>query len=205
MAKYCVFDSTNMRATHFAERIFDCVSDEDIENGTFGYLGELADRNIYKFVKGAKDGEAVVVVNQPAWTEDTCRTSNQRRDKFIIPAGTPFRVFAVHEGDEFGITIEGISSATQNIVGSETDFAANDVFLTIGTDGKLVASTTAPAVASGDDVVELDGSTTTGQAAFVPMVARIERKRMMGATLVTPLREYGYANAMYEARIKVLA
>ena len=174
-----------MRAVHFAERIFDCVADEEIENGTFGYMGELVDRNIYKFKKGTKEGATVVVVNQPAWTEDTCRTSNQRRDKFVIPAGTPFRVFVVHEEDEFGITIEGISADTQNIVADETDFAANDVFLTIGADGKLVASN-----ASTDGAV---------------MEARVERKRMLGATLVTPLREYGYANAMYEARIKVLA
>lgn len=187
MPKYTVFESTNMRAVHFAERIFDCVCNEPVENGTFGYFEELADgySNVYKFVKGTKEGVPVVVANNPAWNEDTCRIPNQRRDQYIIPAGTVFRAFALHEGDEFGITIEGVSSATQSIVAEQTDFAANDVFLTVGTDGKLVAS----------------GTSTDGAA----MEARVERKRMIGATLVTGVREYGYANAMYEARIKVLA
>ena len=187
MAKYTVFESTNLRAVHFAERIFDCVAGEDIENGTFGYFEELADgySHIYKFVKGTKEGAPVVVANNPAWSEDECRRSNQRRDQYIIPAGTPFRVFVLHENDEFGITIEGISAATQGVVADQTDFAANDVFLTIGDDGKLVASTSAT-----------DGAV---------MEARIERKRMIGATLITGAHDYGYANAMYEARIKVLA
>ena len=61
----------------------------------------------------------------------------------------------------------------------------NDVFLTVGNDGKLVAS----------------ASSTEGAV----MEARVERKRMMGAKLVTPLRKYGSDNFMYEARIKTLA
>lgn len=187
MAKYSVFESTNLRATHFAERIFDCVAEEPIENGTFGYFEELADgyTHVYKFVKGVKEGAPVVVANNPAWSEDTCRITNQRRDQYIIPAGTVFRAFALHEGDEFGITIEGVSAATQSVVTGQTDFAKNAVYLTIGTDGKLVAKTE-----STDDAV---------------MEARVERKRTIGATLVTGIRDYGYANAMYEARIKVLA
>lgn len=187
MPKYSVFESTNMRAVHFAERIFDCVCDEDVENGMFGYFEELADgyTHIYKFVKGTKEGAPVVVANNPAWSEDECRRSNQRRDQYIIPAGTPFRAFVLHENDEFGITIEGISAATQSVVADQTDFAANDVFLTIGADGKLVAS----------------ASSTEGAV----MEARVERKRIIGATLITSAHNYGYENAMYEARIKVLA
>lgn len=187
MPKYTVFDSVNLRAVHFGERIFDCVADEDIENGTFGYMDGLADGydHVYKFAKGTKKGEAVVVANQPAWTEDTSRTGNQRRDKFVIPAGTPFRVFVLHEGDEFGISIEGITSDTRSVVTGESDFAKKPVYLTVDATGKLAAKTTA-----------------TEDAA---MEARIERKRMVGAKLVTDVREYGVENAMYEARIKVLA
>ncbi|MDQ9813232.1 hypothetical protein RFZ01_02060, partial [Acinetobacter pittii] len=69
--------------------------------------------NIYKFVVGTKEGEPVVVVDQPAWTEDTCRITNQRKDKFINEAGVPFRVRVVKKNDEFGITAEGITSATR--------------------------------------------------------------------------------------------
>ena len=40
---YGIFESVNMGSTRYAERIFDCVSTKDVENGMFGYLGELAD------------------------------------------------------------------------------------------------------------------------------------------------------------------
>ncbi len=182
---YTVFDSVNMASTKYAERIFDCVCDEDVENGTFGYMAELVDRNMYKFVKGTKAGEKVLVVDVPAWDENETSVLNQRRNHFYIAAGTPFRARVVKINDEFGITIEGISAATQTVVSEQTDFMANDVFLTVGDDGKLVASAT-----STDDAI---------------MEARVERKRLMGAKLVTPLRQYGSDNFMYEARIKVLA
>ena len=180
-----VFDSVNMASTKYAERIFDCVCDTDIDNGTFGYMGELVDRNIYKFVKGTKAGEKVLVADQPAWDEDESSVLNQRRNRFYIPAGMPFRARVVKVNDEFGITIEGVSADTQTVVSEQTDFMANDVFLTVGDEGKLVAST-----ASADGAI---------------MEARVERKRLMGAKLVTPLRQYGSDNFMYEARIKVLA
>lgn len=187
MPKYSVFESTNMRAVRFAERIFDCVSDENVENGTFGHFEEIAEgyTHVYKFVKGVKEGAPVVVANNPAWSEDECRRSNQRRDQFVIPAGTVFRAYVMHENDEFGITLEGFSADTQSVVAEQTDFAANDVFVTVGEDGKLVASTSAS-----------EGSVMEG---------RIERKRMIGATLLTGVREYGYANAIFEVRVTTLA
>ncbi len=187
MAKYTVFESTNLRAVRFAERIMDCVAEEDIENGTFGYFEELADgyTHVYKFVKGTKAGCPVVVVNTPAWSEDETRWSNQRRDKFINPAGTPFRVFVLHENDEFGITIEGFTAATQATVTSATDFGTKAVYVTVDATGKLKASATSTA----DAVME----------------GRIERKRKIGDQLVTAVRDYGYVNDMYEVRVKALA
>ena len=182
---HTVFESVNMASTKYAERIFDCVCDEDVDNGTFGYMGELVDRNIYKFVKGAKAGEKVLVVDVPVWDEDESSVLNQRRNRFYIPAGTPFRARVVKVNDEFGITIEGVSAATQSVVTEQTDFMNNDVFLTVGTDGKLVAS----AASTADAVME----------------ARVERKRMHGAKLITPLRKYGSDYCMYEARIRVTA
>lgn len=180
--KHTVFDSVNMASTKYAERIFDFVCDTDIDNGTFGYMGELVDRNIYKFVPGTKDGEKVLVADQPAWDEDENSVLNQRRNRFYIAAGTPFRARVVKVNDEFGVTIEGVSASTQKVVTDVTDFMTNDVFLTIDKDGKLAASTTST-----------DGAI---------MEARIERKRLMGAKLITPLRQYGSDNFMYEARIK---
>ena len=183
--RHTVLDSVNMASTKYAERIFDCICDTDLDNGTFGYMGELVNRNIYKFVPGTKANEKLLMVDQPAWDEDESSVLNQKRANFFIPAGMPFRARVVKVNVEFGITIEGVSAATQSVVSEQTDFMKNDVFLTVGNDGKLVAS----------------NSSTEGAI----MEARVERKRLMGAKLVTPLRQYGSDNFMYEARIKVLA
>ena len=181
MAKMTVFESTNMKSSRFAERIFDAVAEEDIENGTFGYLGDQVEEgsHIYKFVKGTKAGESVVVADQPAWKEDYRRTADMRRDNFIIPAGTPFRVRVVAKNDEFAITIEGVTAASQ----AKMTIGA---FLTIDASGKLVASSEA----SADSPV---------------MEAVVERKRIVGGTLVTAAHNYGHKSEMFTARVKVLA
>lgn len=181
MAKYCVFESTNMKSSRFAERIFDAVAEEDIENGTFGYLGDQEEEgsHVYKFNKGSKVGETVVVADQPAWKEDYRRTADMRRDKFIIPAGTRFRVRVVAKNDEFAITIEGVTHDTRNKM-------KIGAYLTIDeTTGKLVAA-------------ETDAEDTS------VMKAVVERKRIVGGTLATAANNYGYANEMFTARVKVL-
>lgn len=178
---YTVYESVNQASTHYAERIFDAVADVDVENGTFGYLDGLVENeaNVYNFKAGTKAGEKIVVADNPAWSEDTTRTVNQRKDKYIIPAGTKFRVRVVKVNDEFGITAEGITAATREKL-------AVGAYLTIdATTGKLVAK----------------DATTSGAA----MEAVIERKRMVGGSLVTAAHTYGYSKAMYEARIKTLA
>lgn len=184
MATYAVFESCNMQSTgHNSKRIFSAVADVDIENGTFGYLDELADNysNIYNFKKGAVDGKEIVVVDQPAWDCDTTKISNQRRDKFIIPAGTPFRVRVIAINDEFGISIQGVTEGTRDVVTVVDDFKATKVYVTIDTTGKLVASTT-----------KADNALFEG---------KIERKRVVGAKLNTPIREYGYSYTLYEVRV----
>ena len=178
---YNVFESTNMASTHYAERIFDAVADVDIENGTFGYLDELKDgfSHIYNFKVGTKKGAFVVVVDQPVWTEDTSRMTNQRKDKFIIPAGTPFRVRTVKERDEFAIAAEGFTPATRNS-------ADKDKYVTIDSaTGKLVVAD-AP----------VDGAAMNG---------KIMRTRVMGNVVTTAIREYGYSRKMYEIKVEALA
>lgn len=189
MAKYTVFESVNMGSTKYAERIFDAVAATDIENGTFGYLnglkvisGSNKEPNIYNFVAGTKSGLGagdIVVVDNPAWSEDSSKITNQRRDKYIIPAGTVFRVRVVKKNDEFGISAEGITVASR----TNLDVGA---YLTIDSStGKLVAATTADSTPI--------------------MEAVVMRKRNSGNTLVTPLRNYGLSTVIYEAKISTLA
>lgn len=181
MAIYTVFETTNLGAVKYAERIFDAVAEVDIENGTFGYMDGLAEgySHVYKFVAGTKEGEKVVVANAPVWTEDECRRTNQRKDKFIIPAGTPFRVYVIKTTDEFAISAEGFTPDTRETV-------EVGKFVTIdASTGKLVV---------GDAATE--GAIMNGE---------IMRKRTAGATLVTEVRNYGYSRVMYTVKVNSLA
>jgi len=180
MAIYTVFESVNMGSTHFAERIFDAVCENNVENGTFGYLDGLADgySHIYKFVPGFKAGKKVVVVDHPAWNPDTCRITNQRRDQFINEAGVPFRVRVVKVNDEFGISAEGFTAETR-------EAADADKYLSIDASGKL-----AVADAASEDAV---------------MNAKIERKRMTGAAIHTAIRDYGRTCVFHEDKVESLA
>lgn len=182
MPKYNVFETTNVGAVHFAERIFDAVAATDIENGTFGYLNGLAtgETHIYNFVAGTSEGAQIVVANNPAWNYDTSRITNQRRDKYIIPAGTPFRVFVLKKNDEFATAIEGVTSA------SRTNMDVNAYVTIDSSTGKLVASSTAP----------------TGTPAFVGTVMR---KRVSGGTIATSAHNYGCATTLYEVKVTTIS
>jgi hypothetical protein len=180
MAIYGVFESTNMKSTKGAERVFDAVSTSDIENGTFGYLNGLAtgESVTYNFEVGTNAGSEIVVVDNPAWTEDESLRSKQRKDQYIIPAGTKFRVRVIALTDEFAINKACVTTATQAAL-------LVNAYLTIDSTGKLVASAT---------------------AATTPVFeAQVMRKRVQGATLVTTANTYGYSTELFEAKVTTLA
>lgn len=128
---YTCFESQNMASTHYAKRIFDAVCDAPVENGTFGYLDGVAEEGgvIYKFVAGTKEGCEIVVADQPVWTEDTSRMTNQRKDKFRIEAGVPFRCRVVAKNDEMGLSAEGFVG--EPVIGK---------YVTIDANGKLAVA-----------------------------------------------------------------
>ncbi len=133
MAKYAVFESTNMKAVHYGG-IADAVFTADIENGTFGYLDGLATISgtekhpvVYNFKKGVSAGKPVYVVNNPAWVENPHTLADQNRDQYIVPTGTAFRAFRVLPEDKFAVTREGF---TENV-------AVGDTVTIDGTTGKL--------------------------------------------------------------------
>lgn len=171
-----VFESINMASTSGATRIFDCVADEVIENGMVGGLDGLADgeSHIYKFKKGVPEGNSYMIVDQPAWTEDTSRITNQRRDKFVIPAGTPFRVRELARNDEFGVTKEGFTTDSQ----AQAKVGAYAVVDTAT--GKFKAQADKPSSGS---------------------YCQIMRERIAGGTLATAAHDYGYSMKIYELRV----
>lgn len=185
---HSVCETSNLRAVHYAERIWDAVADFDVDNGTIGYLEDLAVEGgvIYNFKTGTKEGATPVLVHNPEWTEDTSRMTNQRKDKFFTPADTPFRAYTLHKGDEFALSEAGFTSAPE--VGK---------YVTIDATGKLAVSDTAPVEIVGDD-----GTVTTPAPV---MVGKIMRKRQIGSTLITNVRTYGYQRMMYTVKVESLA
>ena len=176
MAVHAVCETTNLRAVHYAKRIWDAVSDVDIDNGTLGYLDGQHEEGgvIYDFKAGTKDGAEVVLVHMPEWTEDTSRMTNQRKDKFTNVANRPFRAFTLAEGDEFALSAEGFAGTPE--IGKYVSIDAN---------GKL----------------EVADAPVEGAA----MVGKIMRKRQIGSTLVTGVRKYGYERMMYTVKVETLA
>ena len=176
MAVHTVCETTNLRAVHYAERIWDAVSDVDIDNGTLGYLDDVAVEGgvIYNFKAGTMEGKTPVLVHNPEWTEDTSRMTNQRKDKFFVPAGVPFRAFTLAEGDEFSLSKVGFVGDPK--IGNYVSIDAN---------GKLAVA-----------AAPVDGAV---------MVGKIMRKRRVGSTLVTGVRNYGYDCEMYTVKVEKLA
>ena len=176
MAVYSVCETTNLRAVHYAERIWDAVADFDVENGTIGYIENPSDEGvIYDFKAGTMEGKKPVLVHMPEWQEDTSNRLNQRKDKFVNVEGVPFSCFTLAVGDEFALSPEGFTG--EPVVGK---------YVTVDANGKLaIAGDTAP-----------EGAV---------MVGRIMRKRQIGSTLVTKVREYGYKRMMYTVKVESLA
>ena len=173
---HTVCETTNLRAVHYAERIWDAVADKDIDNGTLGYLDGVSVEGgvIYNFMTGTKEGATPVLVHMPEWTEDTSNRLNQRKDKFVNVAGVPFRCFTLHKGDEFALSEEGFDGTPE--IGK---------FVSVNENGKLTVAD-AP----------VDGAVMVGQ---------IMRKRQIGSTLVTGVRTYGYPRMMYTVKVESLA
>lgn len=173
---HVVCETTSLRAGHYAERIWDGISNEDIDNGTIGYLDGQHEEGgvIYDFVKGTKANARPVLVHMPEWNPDTSNRLNQRKDKFFNEAGVPFRCFTLHQGDEFALSEHGFYGTPE--VGK---------FVSVNADGKLTVADSAP-----------EGAV---------MVGKIMRKRQIGSTLVTDLRTYGYERMMYVVKVESLA
>ena len=173
---HTVCETSSLRAVHYAERIWDGVAAEDIDNGTIGYLdGQVEEGGvIYNFIKGTKEGMSPVLVHMPEWNADTSNRLNQRKDKFFNEAGVPFRCFTLHKGDEFALSTEGFVGTPE--IGK---------YVSVNEAGKLVVAD-AP----------VDGAV---------MVGKIMRKRQIGSTLVTGVRTYGYDRMMYMVKVESLA
>ena len=181
---YGVFESTNMRSTHAGGRVYDAIADYDVENGTVGHLEGVVNGEtvVYKFVKGLAKGKAPVIVDQPAGDDDTSRTINQRKDKFIVEAGTKFRARKIYNDDKFAVSIDCIATADQE------GFDAGKT-VTVDQNGKF---TVVSESAEGEDPADND------------FEGVVRYKRTQGNVLVTTAHNYGYSRYMYVIEVTKL-
>ena len=92
------------------------MSDMDLENGMFVHRGEIVDNvqgnEVYQAIvptaASINRNEPVYVIGNPAWSYDESSIINQNEDKYFIPAGKIFRVYALNVSDRFGIADYGI-------------------------------------------------------------------------------------------------
>lgn len=176
MAVHTICETTNLAATKYAERIFDAVADEVIENGTLGHLEDQVEEgsHIYKFVKGVKAGFKTVLAHNPEWKYEYHKLTDYRRDQFAIEAGTPFRAYVLKATDEFALSTVGFEGTP-----------ATGKFVSVNADGKLKVEDSEPADAE--------------------FVGHIERVRNMGGQLITAAHTYGDVQQMFTVMVKKTA
>ena len=175
MAIYSVAETTNMLAVRGAARIFNAVADFTVENGMFGHLEELA--------KGYSHVYRFVLGEKAGYPTVMVKAPEWQEDECRITNQRKDQ-FCIEEGVVFRAYVvsmnDEIALSAKGFVG-EPEVGK---FATIDATGRLAIA---------DEAAE-------GKTCF-----EIMRKRTQGATLVTSVRDYGYAQVMYTAKVKSLA
>jgi len=142
--KYAVVRTDNMMGTDVSTyldsvRFYDSNNKEAaIENGNVVVVGDLltGEREIHKATTPAANTELkkIGLVANPEVNYDERKRS---LDQYINDAGRNIRIYYLHSGDEFGVTIEGL-----NVANGYTPKVGDAVELMAGTKLKFVATAT---------------------------------------------------------------
>ena len=143
--KYSVIRTDNMMGTTVnsyldSVRFYDANDKEAaIENGNVVAVGDLLDgeREIHKAVAptAATELKKIGLVANPEVLYDERKRG---LDQYINEAGKNVRIYYLHSGDEFGVTIEGL-----NVASGYTVKVGDAVELMAGTKLNVVATATA--------------------------------------------------------------
>lgn len=124
---YSINNDFPNRFLHF----LDCIANEDVESGIVGYIDDAfcCEDRVYNFVVGkpVNDKQIVAVVSPPVHYENT------------ISAGTPFRVFIPRENRIIMTNSFTFEESNRKFI-DDIDVDANKVFVSVGDNGKLIAS-----------------------------------------------------------------
>lgn len=176
MAIRSVCETTNLRAVHYAERILDAVADFEVENGMLGHLEDLAEGETHTY-NFVKGVKAGKQVVLAHNPEWTEDTSNRLNQRKDK--------FFIPEGIKFRAFTLAVGD---EFALSKEGFAGEpevNKYVSINNEGRL----------------EVADAPVEGAV----MVGKIMRKRQVGSTLVTKVREYGYSRMMYDVKVEALA
>lgn len=115
---YTVVETSKLAAVRGDGHIYSLVSEDDIMNGSLGYVGKLSDNisgqetyDFETFDSSTINKKRAILVAHPEWDYDETRRENQALYNFINPDGIPFRGYSLIEGDVFAISATGFDAS----------------------------------------------------------------------------------------------
>lgn len=119
---YTVVETSKIAAVRGGGHIYSLISEEDVENGHIGYVGDMAEDvegiETHEFLAPTTDlinKKRVVLVANPEWNYDECSHSNQALSNFINKADYPFRAIDLNPHDMYAVSAGGIDAGEEEI------------------------------------------------------------------------------------------
>lgn len=119
---YTVVETSKIAAVRGGGHIYSLISEDDVQNGAIGYVGDLAEDvegvETHEFLVPSADlinKDRVVLVANPEWDYDETRRTNQALYNYINEADRPFRAYDVIAHDEFAISAPGFNLGTADV------------------------------------------------------------------------------------------
>ena len=114
---YTVVETSKLAAVKGGGHLYSLISDEDIQNGHIGYVGDLAGdvqgQETYEF--GVFDADTInakraVLIAHPEWDYDESKKTNQALYNYINKADEPFRAYSLIDGDVYAVSATGFNA-----------------------------------------------------------------------------------------------
>lgn len=115
---YTVVETSKLAAVHGGAHLYSVISDEDIQNGSIGFIGlrakDVEGQETYEF--GVYDADTLgkkkaVLVANPEWDYDECHRTNQALYNYINEAGKVFRAYDLIDNDKFALSASGFDAS----------------------------------------------------------------------------------------------
>lgn len=114
---YTIVETSKLAAVRGGGHLYSLIADTDIENGSIGYVGDLAESvegmETHEF--GTFDADTLgkkraVLVANPEWDYDECSRAKQALNQYINKAGVPFRAYDLEHDGEFMLSATGFDA-----------------------------------------------------------------------------------------------